>query len=114
VLFTYELARRLEGSNVTANVLHPGFVRTKFGHNNNWIVRNMTWVVQRIAAISVEAGAQTQIYLASSPEVEGVTGQYFVKKKSTRSNKESYNEDIAKRLWDVSEEMTGIRTPVGS
>lgn len=114
VLFTYELARRLEGTHVTANVLHPGFVRTKFGHNNNWLVRNFTRVFQRITGISVEAGAQTSIYLASSPEVEGMTGQYFVKKKAIRSNAESYNEDIAKRLWDISEEMVGIRTPAGA
>ena len=104
VLFTYELSRRLQGTNVTANCLHPGFVATNFAVNNGWWVRlGMAFMSGRI---SVEEGAKCPIYLASSSEVEGVTGKYFnYDLKETRSSNESYDEAIAKRLWDVSETL---------
>lgn len=104
VMFTYELARRLEGTGITANVLHPGFVASDFGRNNSgWMMRLFGLV--RPFAISPEQGAQTQIYLASSPEVEGVTGQYFVKQKPKRSSQASYDTAAQKRLWEVSEQL---------
>lgn len=109
VLFTYELARRLTGTQVTTNALHPGFVATGFGHNNGGLVSLMLSVMQRFVAISEEQGAQTIIYLASSPEVEGVTGQYFDKSKSVRSSNESYDEAAARRLWEASEQL--VRLP---
>ena len=104
VLFTYELARRLQGTNVTANCLHPGFVASNFAGNNGWFVRfGMSFMSGRI---SVEDGAKCSIHLASSPEVEGVSGKYFnYDLKETRSSDESYDLDIAKRLWKVSEEL---------
>jgi NAD(P)-dependent dehydrogenase (short-subunit alcohol dehydrogenase family) len=107
VLFTYELARRLQGTNVTANCLHPGFVASNFAGNNGWLVRTaMNFMSGRI---SVEEGARCSIHLASSPEVQGTSGKYFnFNLKETRSSEESYNQDTAKRLWDVSEKLAAI------
>ncbi|MFQ5343193.1 MAG: SDR family oxidoreductase [Anaerolineae bacterium] len=113
VLFTYELARRLEGTGVTANALHPGFVATSFGANNfGFIGRGVKRVMNLVAGISPEKGAETNIYLATSPEVEGVTAQYFVKKKAVRSSEASYDEEAARRLWEVSAEMAGLPVQV--
>ena len=105
VMFTYELARRLEGTHVTANVLHPGFVATGFGHNNGGLMRTGMSIVQKIAARKPEQGAQTSIYLASSPEVEGRSGQYFADSKATKSNEASYDVAAQQRLWELSEQM---------
>ena len=104
VLFTYELARRLQGTNVTVNCLHPGFVASNFAANNGWLVRlGMTFMSGRI---SVEEGSKCSIFLASSPEVQGVSGKYFnYDMKETRSSDKSYDETEAKRLWDVSEQL---------
>ena len=105
VLFTYELARRLrQGTNVTANCLHPGFVASNFATNNGWWVRlGMVFLSGRI---SVEEGAKCSIFLASSPEVQGMSGKYFnYDTKEQRSSDESYDEAEAKRLWDVSEKL---------
>jgi retinol dehydrogenase 12 len=107
VLFTFELARRLEGSGVTANVLHPGFVATNFGYNNSGLVGAMIRL-SYLLGISPEEGARTSIYLATSPEVEEVSGGYFVKEKASRAAKRAYDESTAKRLWQVSEQMTGV------
>jgi NAD(P)-dependent dehydrogenase (short-subunit alcohol dehydrogenase family) len=104
VLFTYELARRLQGTNITVNCLHPGFVASNFAVNNGWWVRlGMAFMSGRI---SVKEGSMCSIHLASSPEVEGMTGKYFnYDLEETRSSAESYDEAIAKRLWDVSEKL---------
>jgi retinol dehydrogenase-12 len=104
VLFTYELARRLQGTNVTANCLHPGFVASNFAVNNGWWVRlGMAFMSGRI---SVEEGSKCSIYLASSPEVQGISGKYFnYDTKEMRSSEESYDQTAAKRLWDVSEKL---------
>lgn len=108
LLFTYELARRLEGSGVTANALHPGFVATNIGANNIPLFRRpVKWLINRVAK-NVEEGAQTSIYLASSPEVEGVTGKYFVDCKPVPSSAASYDEAAARRLWQISAEMVGL------
>ena len=107
LLFTYELARRLEGSGVTANALHPGFVRTGFGANNGMLAKVVMTVFGGLMGISAEKGAETSIYLASSPEVEGVTGKYFDKKKEKRSKTYSYDRDVQARLWELSVELTG-------
>ena len=109
VMFTYELARRLEGAQVTANALHPGFVATGFGHNNGGVMRAGMNVIQKIAAKRPEQGAATSVYLASSPEVEGVTGKYFVDKKETRSSTASYDVDAQRRLWELSERMVSAK-----
>jgi retinol dehydrogenase 12 len=105
ILFTYELARRLEGTGVTANVLHPGVVATGFGHNNTGFFRFALKLIQRFTGLTPEQGADTIIYLASSPEVEGITGKYWEKRKQISSSTASYNVETAKRLWEVSERL---------
>ena len=107
ILFTYELARRLEGTGIVANALHPGFVATNFGRNTRSIVSALMRILQ-LAAISPEEGAETIIYLASSSEIKGVTGEYFVKQKAARSSQVSYDRTAAERLWQVSAELTGM------
>ncbi len=110
IMFTYELARRLEGTRVTANALHPGTVNTGFGKNNGGVM-NLAMKAFAMFQIPPEQGAQTSIYLASSPEVEGVSGQYFVDCKPARSSASSYDEAAQKRLWEISEQMTGLAHP---
>jgi len=104
ILFTYELDRRLTGTRVTANAVHPGFVNTNFANNTYSFIRPLVRLAQCFAR-SPEKGAETSIYLASSPEVEGISGKYFFNKKERRSNRESYDKEIARRLWDVSEDL---------
>jgi NAD(P)-dependent dehydrogenase (short-subunit alcohol dehydrogenase family) len=107
VLFTYELARRLAGTRVTANALHPGVVGTGFAANNGSLVR-LGLRLYRFFALSPEQGAQTSTYLATSPEVEGITGKYFVDRQAVPSSPLSYDTAVASRLWQVSAEMTGL------
>jgi NAD(P)-dependent dehydrogenase (short-subunit alcohol dehydrogenase family) len=107
IMFTYELARRLAGTTVTANALHPGFVASNFGMAPGGLV-GLGLRLARIFAISAERGAQTSVYLASSPDVEGVTGQYFAKCRPVRSSRASYDVAAQRRLWDVSAELTGL------
>jgi retinol dehydrogenase-14 len=107
VLFTYELARKLQGKRVTANCMHPGVVGTNIFNN----VRGVGGAIVRLFSPFMrtpEKGADTIIWLASSPEVEGITGRYFIDRKDRPSNPESYNFAIASRLWEVSERM--VRT----
>lgn len=116
VLFTYELARRLEGTGVTANCLHPGVVMTGFGHNNPGFIGGFFDVFHTLARpflLTAEKGARTSIYLASSPEVEGVTGKYFADSREKRSNTASHDVDAARRLWDVSEELVA-KVPISA
>ena len=106
--FTYELARRFQGTGVTANALHPGFVATNFGKSNGGLFIPIFKLAQ-LVAITPEQGAETSIYLATSPEVAGVTGKYFIKCKAAPSSRASYDEETARRLWEISEEMTGLK-----
>ena len=106
IMFTAALARRLEGSAITANSLHPGFVRTRFGKDNpSWFAAALG-VGMRFGAITVEKGAETPIYLASSPDVEGVTGKYFADCKEKQPSASARDEAAQERLWEVSEAMT--------
>ena len=107
ILFTYELTRRLAGTGVTANTVHPGFVATGFGRNNPGLFALCMRLAQ-LAALSPAQGAETLIYLASSPAVQGVTGEYFVKKRPVKSSKASYDQAAARRLWQLSEQLTGL------
>lgn len=102
VLFTHELARRLAGTGVTANALHPGFVATNFGHNNGSVVSFLMKIIQQLGALKPEQGAATSIYLATAPAVAQVTGQYFDKSRAVSSSPESYDEAAARRLWEAS------------
>ena len=104
VMFTYELARRLTGTAITTNTLHPGFVASGFGKGQGWISWGVD-MLSRIAGISVQEGAQTNIFLATSPEVAGVTGKFFYKSREKRSSSASYDTAVAQRLWEVSQHM---------
>ncbi len=110
ILFTYELSRHLEGTGVTVNALHPGFVATNLGKNNGLLARLLIPFIQ-LFAMSTEKGAQTSIYLATSPDVEGVTGQYFADQKPKRSSEASHDRGAAQRLWHISEKLTGLLSP---
>jgi NAD(P)-dependent dehydrogenase (short-subunit alcohol dehydrogenase family) len=112
VLFTYELARRLEGTGVTVNALHPGFVATNIGQSDvGPFLRLIAGLIFRFG-ISPEEGAKTSIYLASSPDVEGVTSKYFVKSAAKRSVEISYDEPLQQRLWEESVKLTHLTLPV--
>jgi NAD(P)-dependent dehydrogenase (short-subunit alcohol dehydrogenase family) len=101
VLFTYELAHRLDGTRVTANALHPGFVSTKFATNNGPLYA-LGMRLMSFLAKSPQKGAQTSIYLASAPEVEGVNGKYFTDSREVDSSPASYDRASAERLWQTS------------
>ncbi|XP_057628286.1 retinol dehydrogenase 14 [Chionomys nivalis] len=110
ILFTRELARRLEGTNVTVNVLHPGIVRTNLGRHIHipLLARPLFSLVSWAFFKSPLEGAQTSIYLASSPEVEGVSGKYFGDCKEEELLPKAMDESVARKLWDISEVMVGI------
>ena len=103
-LVSYELSRKLENSNVTINVVHPGLINTNLGRDRSSTSKGFAKKFFK----SPEIGAETSIFLATSPEVEGITGKYFTKKKTKPSSKESYNEEYAKRLWEISLELTNL------
>jgi len=107
LLFTYELDRRLQGSNVTVNALHPGLVATKFLANNGLRGRVYNLFV-RLVGRSADRGARTVTYLASSSEVEGVSGKYFLEDGLVQSSTASYDKDAALKLWQASEKLTGL------
>lgn len=107
VLFTYELARRLQGTGVTVNALHPGYVNTGFALNNGSLYRVFAKAASSLFAQKPAQGAQTSILLASSPEVEGVSGKYFAHCKETPSSPASHDVAAAEKLWQVSLELTG-------
>ena len=107
LLFTYELARRLNGTGVTVNALHPGTVATGFGENNGAPMKLSMRIFHQFA-LTPEQGADTLIYLSSSPQVEGITGKYWMNRKAIPSSPESYDEEAQKRLWSISAQLTGI------
>jgi len=114
VMFTYELARRLEGTGVTATVLHPGVVRTNFGADDPaGLIKAMLPLV-RLFMKTPAAGAATTIYLASSVELEGATGRYFANRKPKTSSRVSYDTAAAARLWKVSTALVGLTTTVAT
>ncbi len=107
VLFTYELARRLRDSDVTVNCLHPGVIATNLLCDYMGRPRIMS-KVHRLTHPGPQTGAQTSIRLATDPALEGVSGKYFRPDGESQSSKQSYDADVARRLWDVSEQLTGI------
>jgi NAD(P)-dependent dehydrogenase (short-subunit alcohol dehydrogenase family) len=125
VLFTYELARRLEGTGVTANCLHPGAIATRLLNDLMGRPRILSFLTRR-SSPGPAAGARTSIYLASAPECEGVTGRYYspestagsgpylVEPREIRSSPQSYDEDLADRLWEVSARLVGLTGEVNS
>lgn len=115
LMFTYELARRLRGTGVTVNALHPGMVTTNIGRNNGWLWRIGKPIGDRYFGfkyVTAAEGAQTVVYLASSPEVEGVTGRYFDDRKPVESSTASRDETAAARLWQMCDELTGLGASV--
>ena len=110
LLFTYELARRLEGTGVTANGVHPGLVATRFLATNNGVRGRVFNFFVRLMARSAEKGARTVTYLASSTDVKDVTGKYFVDEVAELSSQASYDQEAAQRLWEVSEELTNLNS----
>lgn len=108
ILFTYELARRLKDEPVTVNALHPGRVGTDIFKTDFSIFGTpLKWLISRVS-LTPEQGADNTIYLATSPNVEGITGKYFVKREVARSSQESYDLDLASRLWETSKRITGL------
>ena len=107
LLFTYELARRLAGGNITSNALHPGGVATNLGRNNGLIswARHYVYYLLKRQLILPSKAAETIVYLALSEEVQGVTGRYFFNKKETRSSDASQDPEAARRLWDLSAKL---------
>ena len=107
IMFTFELAKRVKGTGVTVNCLHPGVVRTN-------LTRHVTGIHKIIAAVtrpfflSPEKGAETSIYVASSKEIEGASGKYFAKKKEALISKEPFDDSANKRLWEVSLRLTKL------
>jgi NAD(P)-dependent dehydrogenase (short-subunit alcohol dehydrogenase family) len=103
VLFTYELARRLQGSGVTVNCLHPGVVATNLLNDYMGVPHG-----RRDRGIDTSKGAQTSLYLATSPELAVVSGRYYVNQEERRSTAVAYDETLARRLWQISAELTGL------
>lgn len=105
IYFTYELAERLNQTKITVNCLHPGFVKTKFGQNNDGLTKVVLTFAQNIFAISEEKGAETSIYLATDPNLNKVSGKYFVKKKEAKSSPVSYDKVARRNLWTYTEDL---------
>ena len=105
VLFTYELARRLEGTGVTANALHPGFVATSFAKSSRRLMDRILRATMPLIAVSPQKVAETIVYLATSPDLESTTGKYFIRKRAVSSSRQSYDVDSARDLWRESETL---------
>ncbi len=108
ILFTRELARRLGGTGVTANCLHPGFVATRFGDNNRGVHRLVLAIGKRFIAIPVERGAETPVYLASSPAVAGISGLYFGECREQAPDPAACDAEAASHLWQESMRLAGL------
>jgi NAD(P)-dependent dehydrogenase (short-subunit alcohol dehydrogenase family) len=108
ILFTRELARRLNGTQVTANSLHPGFVDTRFGDESGGFFSYLIRIGKKIVALSPQKGARTIVYLASSPEVAGISGKYFYKCRVTTPTAQAQDDAAARRLWQETERLSGI------
>ncbi len=109
ILFTYSLAEKLIGTEVTVNCLHPGIVSTNFGNKGAKWYLFFKAIAKPLIYISPQKGAETLIYLSTSSEVEKVSGKYFVRKKAIPSSSASYNQKLQSQLWEVSEQLTGIK-----
>jgi len=107
IIFSNELSRRLEGSGVTVNSMSPGPTRTRFGDNMTGLPALFPFVLKRLFP-GPESGARTLVYLASSPDVEGITGQFFFRQRARRTKPVTMNREVAARLWRISAELVGL------
>jgi retinol dehydrogenase-14 len=112
LLFTYDLARRLQGTSGTANALHPGMVSTGFGGEDPGRAQRLLVTILRPFMLTADQGAKTTIHLASAPDLTDVSGRFFTRRKPRRSSNASYDQATAAQLSKVSAEMTGL-TPTG-
>jgi NAD(P)-dependent dehydrogenase (short-subunit alcohol dehydrogenase family) len=112
ILFTRALAKRIAGTGVTANCLHPGFVATSFGDNNRGLFGAGVRIAKRVSAISVARGAETPVYVASAPDLEGVSGRYFDKSRERAPSAAALDDDAAARLWQESARLVGLSSAV--
>ena len=112
LLFTYELARQLDGTGLTVNALEPGNVWTNFSRNNGWLswARHIVGSLRSGSLVGPKEGARTSIYLAASPDVEGISGKYFSQEKMIASSEPSYDEAAARRLWEISLVLARFKT----
>jgi NAD(P)-dependent dehydrogenase (short-subunit alcohol dehydrogenase family) len=108
ILFTRELARRLAGTGITANCLHPGFVATRFGDNAGGVLRTGIAIAKQLFALSPEEGAKTMVYLASAPEVAGRSGGYYDRCAPAEPSREARSDADAGRLWELSARIAGV------
>jgi NAD(P)-dependent dehydrogenase (short-subunit alcohol dehydrogenase family) len=109
ILWNSELARRLEGSGVTANCLHPGGIQSNLGRGNGRLLDGVHTLISKLFLKSPEEGARTSLYLAAAPEVEGISGRYFARCREHRAAPHATDPELARRLWEKSEELTGFR-----
>jgi retinol dehydrogenase-14 len=105
IMFTYELAKRLEGTGVTVNALMPGFVATNLGKNSGSLRSSLMFMLVRPMQTNARKGAETSIYLASSPDVMNASGRIFQKKREVSSSPLSYNVELRRQLWDRTDEL---------
>jgi retinol dehydrogenase 12 len=108
VLFTREFARRVAGSGVTANALHPGLVASRFGDCSGGLISPIFYIIKHLFGVSTECGAHTIIFLASSPEVAAISGNYFERCQPVLPGRQAESDDDAQRLWTETEKLTGI------
>ena len=109
IIFTYEFARRFDGNGVTINCLHPGYVRTNMIRNFRKFVKYFFPFISLFVK-SPKRGAKTSIYCASSSDIEGASGKYFKKRKEAKSVKASYDEELAKKFWELSAKLTNLNS----
>lgn len=111
VLFTYEFARRINHSNISINALDPGGVATNFAKNEGFVrwLKHISFYFVKRQLLTPKQGAETVVYLASSENIKGITGKFFFEKKEKKSTEDSYNLENAKKLWDLSEQLCGIK-----
>jgi NAD(P)-dependent dehydrogenase (short-subunit alcohol dehydrogenase family) len=109
IMFTYELARRLAGRGVTVNTMNPGMTATNIGMEEGGIFSASKKLMDRIMGHSAEQGADTVVFLAASPEVAGVSGKYFEKRKAVASSATTYDDDACRKLWEISAELVGLK-----
>ncbi|MDZ7717005.1 MAG: hypothetical protein U5J95_12400 [Balneolaceae bacterium] len=107
-MFTYELAKKLKGTNITTNALHPGVVSTNLASEASWWMKFL-YFIGRPFMRSSKKGARTSIYLATSEEVSNISGKYFRNRKETKPASIAFDDELTSELWEISEQLTGLK-----